>query len=170
MFTGTEDCFISFIVIGGYLHIFHFSLPLILGILNGLFQSEAILWLYYHSTFFAERLFQAFFSNFFSPTNYYRCATNCVGPPPCGGIGEWVTFHDTMEACCDAHLGWKKTYVGCSTLPEGTESPTQKPTPSPIAPTKNPTTKPTKQVRRYLEHMLSSIDQKRGIRFVWLSP
>lgn len=82
-----------------------------------------------------------------------KCAMNCIGHPPCGGLRQYVLFHDTMEACCDAHLYWLQTYDGCSTLPEGTESPTQKPTKQPTvspttsspssSPTREPTNEPT---------------------------
>jgi hypothetical protein len=33
-------------------------------------------------------------------------AQSCDGLPPCGGIGQYVAFHNTVELCCAAHLYW----------------------------------------------------------------
>ncbi|KAL9181972.1 hypothetical protein ACHAXT_012315 [Thalassiosira profunda] len=92
--------------------------------------------------------------------------TNCEGPAPCGGIRQWVTLHDTPEACCDAHLYWlvqqNGSYDGCSSLPATTEPPTTPPptsspttrapstSPTTAAPSSDPTDSPTNQVRLVL--------------------
>ena len=66
-----------------------------------------------------------------------RCKQNCDGPAPCGGIRQWVTLHDTPEACCDAHLYWlvqqNGSYDGCSSLPATTEPPTTPPPTSSVS-------------------------------------
>lgn len=82
---------------------------------------------------------------------WYRCVQSCDGPPPCGGVGQWVLFHSSMEICCDNHLSWmdsvkRKTYEGCHIIPDSSAPPVTKvPTTSPTTrpPTKKPTQNPT---------------------------
>eukprot|EP00956_Cyclotella_meneghiniana_P035737 scaffold117683_cov46-Cyclotella_meneghiniana.AAC.7 len=47
-----------------------------------------------------------------APSKWYidwsisKCVKDCVGPAPCGGFGQYVAFHDSVEKCCSAHLYW----------------------------------------------------------------
>jgi len=84
-----------------------------------------------------------------------RCVQSCNGPAPCGGEGQWVALHDSMEICCNSHLAWmssvkSRTYEGCHIIPDGPAPPTNPPTPLPTkspvskSPSVSPTHPPTK--------------------------
>eukprot|EP00970_Alexandrium_tamarense_P004889 scaffold808_cov196-Alexandrium_tamarense.AAC.26 len=69
-----------------------------------------------------------------------KCVQSCSGPAPCGGIGQYVAFHNTVQQCCSAHLYWMDFSL-CNTIPKvpATPQPSKMPTPQPTPlPSKQP--------------------------------
>ena len=69
-----------------------------------------------------------------------QCVQSCSGPAPCGGIGQYVAFHNTVQQCCSAHLYWMDFSL-CNTMPKvpATPQPSKMPTPQPTPlPSKQP--------------------------------